>query len=64
MPTLTERRDSAHQRSVALYLQRQSVEAQRQQMVQQAQAIDLELVRLDGEIRLLDALIAEDASGQ
>lgn len=55
--SLQDRLDHAHQRSVALYLQRQQVEAQRQACAQQAQAIDLELVKLDGEIRVLEALI-------
>ena len=54
----------AHQRSVALYLQRQQIEAKRQQLTQQAQAIEVELVQLDGEIRVLEALIAEATDGQ
>ncbi len=40
----------AQQQSVALYLQRQQIEAQRQQLAQQAQDIDLQLMRLDGVI--------------
>lgn len=50
------RLEAAHRRSVALYLQRQDVEAQRQQAAQQAQAIERELLTLDGEIRVLEAL--------
>ncbi len=61
---LAERLAAAHQRSVALYLQRQDVEARRQGLQQQGFAIDQELLKLDGEIRVLDALSAEANRGQ
>ena len=57
--TLADRLADAHQRSVALYLRRQLIEAQRQQLQQQAQACDVQLVTLDGEITVLTALMAE-----
>lgn len=57
--TLAERIADAHARSVALYLDRQQVEAVRQQAVLRAQQIDLELVKLDGEISLLERMTAE-----
>lgn len=48
----------AHQRSVSAYLRRQQIEAERQNLAQQAMATDQELVRLDGEIAALTALQA------
>lgn len=60
--TLQERLTDAHQRAMRLYLRRQDVEAQKQQLAQQAQAIDVALVRTDGEIVVLESLIAEEAS--
>ena len=56
--TLADRLADAHQRSVALYLERQQVEAQRQQCQLRAQQIDLALVALDGEIAILTTLQA------
>jgi len=47
----------AHQRSVAAYLRRQQIEEQRVTLQRQAQACDLELVMLDGEIKALTALV-------
>lgn len=60
--TLTERLADAHQRSVALYLRRQQIEAQRQQVAQQAALCDQALVKADGEIELLERMLAEDAA--
>lgn len=57
--TIQERLDAANQRSVALYLQRQQVEAQRQQLALTAQQIEHELVRLDGMIETLTAQLGE-----
>lgn len=57
--TLQERLTETHARATRLYLQRQQVEAQRQAIAQQAQALDLALVRTDGEVELLERLIAE-----
>ncbi len=48
---------AAHEKSVALYLERQRVEMDRQRLGIRAQQIDHELVLLDGEIRALSALI-------
>jgi hypothetical protein len=62
--TINERIAQAHQRSVALYLQRQRVEVQRQQLGHQAQQIDSELIALDGEIRVLNELAAEATRGE
>lgn len=64
--TLAERVADAQQRSVATYLSRVEVERQRQQLTQQAQALDLELVALDGEIRILTVLLtaAKGPDGQ
>jgi hypothetical protein len=57
--TLEERLTAAQARSVTLYLDRQALEASRQQLVLRAQETDFALLRLDGEIELLQALIAE-----
>lgn len=54
--TIADRIAQAHQRSVALYLQRQQVEMQRQQLQQQAARIDQELLMLDGQIALLTTM--------
>lgn len=58
--TLQERLVDAQTRAMRLYLRRQEVEAQRQQLAQQAQAIDLAMVKSDGEIALLETLIASE----
>jgi predicted nucleic acid-binding Zn-ribbon protein len=60
--TLQERLAKANERSVALYLQRQRVEGQRQQLTLNAQSIEHELVKLDGVIESLEAQIAEDVA--
>jgi hypothetical protein len=60
--TLQERFDAAQARSIKLYLERQSTEAARQQIVLLAQQIDLALVELDGELKVLTTLIAEAKS--
>lgn len=64
--TLQERLADAHQRSVALYLKRNELEEQKAQLQNQGQylmnqgrAIDMDLVKLDGEIKVLTALIKE-----
>lgn len=57
--TIQERLDSTQQRSVAAYLRRQQIEAQRQQLTQAAQQTDLELIRYDGEIDVLTALLKD-----
>lgn len=58
--TLQERLDKANQNSVALYLRRQEIEGQRQQLNLQAQQCEAELIRLDGDLRTLTALVAEE----
>ena len=57
--TLDERVLDAQTRSMKLYLERQTVELTRQQAMVRAQQIDLELVKLDGELALLETLQAE-----
>lgn len=59
--TLDERLADAKSRSVALYLQRATVGQQQQHLAAQASILDQGMLRLDGEIGLLDALIAEAA---
>lgn len=60
MMTLQERLAAEHVTATRLYLRRQEVEAQRQALAQQAQQIDLALVRSDGVVELLQALIAAE----
>ena len=60
--TLDERLTEAHRRSVSLYLRRQNLESQRQQIVQMAQSCDVELIKSDGEIAVLTELVAEAAA--
>ncbi len=57
--TLEDRLTAAHARSTTLYLDRQRIEAARQQLTLRAQETDWALIKLDGEIELLQALIAE-----
>lgn len=61
--TLIERLADAKARSVALYLQRAALEQQRQQIASQAAIADQGMLRIDGEIVLLEALIEESARG-
>lgn len=58
--TISERLTQAQQQSVALYLRRQEIEQQAQQVRSAALEIDAELLRLDGEIRACVALSAPD----
>lgn len=60
--TLAERLADAHQRSVALYLRRQTLESQRQQIQLAAQQCEMELLKSDGEIAVLTALVTEQES--
>lgn len=57
--TLPERLQAAHQQSVAVYLRRQQIEAERVRWASDAQRCDQELLALDGEIRVLTALVRE-----
>ena len=68
--TLQQRLDAAQFKSVHLYLRRVEIEEQKQaltnqmnQLMSQARQVDADLVRMDGVIDLLDALIAEGANG-
>lgn len=61
--TLPERLADAKARSVALYLQRATLEQQRQQLASQAAIADQGMLRIDGEIGLLELLIEESARG-
>lgn len=58
--TLAERLADANQRSVTLYLRRQQIELRRQELVTAGQQCDFGLVKIDGEIEVLTALIAEE----
>jgi hypothetical protein len=60
--TLAERLNDAHERARKLYLRRQDVQAQLAQVHQHAQALDLALVKSDGEIAVLEQLIAEQGA--
>ena len=60
--TLTERLNDAHERARKLYLRRQDVQGQIAAAQQHAQAIDVALVKTDGEIAVLEQLIAEQAA--
>ena len=63
--TLQERVTETQARASRLYLRRQEIETQRQALSQQGQAVDLALVRTDGELELLAQLIAAEVpSGQ
>ncbi len=65
--TVAERLAASHQQSVGLYLKRTQVEEQKQmlqaqanQLMQQGRMIDLELAKLDGKIEELTAMQAEE----
>lgn len=59
--TLVERLADAHTRAMRAYLQRQQLEAQRQQLQIAIVQCEQALLTTDGEIALLEALIAETA---
>jgi hypothetical protein len=61
---LSERLADAHQRSVKLYLQRQQIQEQLIATQRAAAQCDQLLVKADGEIEILEALIAETTNGQ
>ena len=58
--TLQERLTEAHAKAAKLYLQRQSIELQRATFAQQATLVDRALLKSDGEIEALEALIASE----
>lgn len=58
--TLAERLHDAEVRSVGAYHQRTMLAQQEALLRQQAMQADLELARLDGEVRVLQALIASE----
>jgi hypothetical protein len=58
--TLSERLVAAHATAMRLYLRRQEIEAQRARVMQDAMQCDQSLLRSDGEIALLESLIAEE----
>jgi len=60
MMTLQERLADAQATATRLYLRRQEVEAARQRIAQEAQQIDLALVKSDGAIDVLQQLIAAE----
>jgi len=57
--TLNERLGETHQRAARLYLQRQDLEQQRQALQAKAVQVEQALLKTDGEVELLQALIAE-----
>ncbi len=57
--TLADRLADAHRRALQAYLQRQSLEAQRQQIATAILQCEHVLLMTDGEVALLEALIAE-----
>jgi hypothetical protein len=59
--TLPERLADAQTRAMRLYLQRQQIEAQRQHFAQQSVLCDQAMLKSDGEIALIETLIAESA---
>ena len=59
--TLQERLDKANQLSVKLYLRRQEIEGQKQQIAKMAHDCDAQLLALDAQIGMLTELIAESA---
>ena len=58
--TLKERLDKANQDSVALYLRRQQIESQKQQVQRMGFECDQQLVGLDAQIGMLTEMIAEE----
>ncbi len=58
--TLQERIAASQQRSVQLYLQRQNLEQQRQQIALQIQMTDLNLMKEDGTFEALSAVVADE----
>ncbi len=70
MTSISDRLADAETRARKLYTQRTQLEEQRQQIqvaaqqnAQQARAIDMELVKIDGETELLEKLIKEETNG-
>jgi hypothetical protein len=61
--TLQERLTETHARAARLYLQRQQIEQQRQQLNVSAAQAEQAMLKTDGEIELLDRLIAEQKGG-
>lgn len=60
--SLQARLTETHAKAARLYLRRQEIEQQRQQIAHQATLCDQALVKTDGEIELLNALIAVDVT--
>lgn len=61
--TLSERLAETHQRAARLYLQRQQLEAQRQQIAALAAQCEQALLKTDGEVELLESLMAAEKGG-
>ncbi len=57
--TLVDRLADAHRRALQAYLQRQQLEHQRQQIAAAILQCEHTLLMTDGEVTLLEALIAE-----
>lgn len=62
--TLSERLAAAERKSVQLYLQRQALEGQRQQIAQQIVLCEQALLKSDGEIDALTAVMQDSTGGQ
>lgn len=61
--TIQDRLTDANARSAHLYLQRQQLEYQLQQIQIERTKIDMALMKLDGEIELLNQLLQEKFDG-
>lgn len=62
--TLGERLADAHTRAMRAYLERQQLEGQRQHLALAIQQCEHRLLQTDGEIAVLEALIAEAPRGE
>lgn len=65
--TLADRIEDANRRSVALYLRRTTIEDEKsrlqhqgQGLVNQGRLVDLELVKIDGELSVLNAMLDDE----
>ncbi len=62
--TLADRLTDAHTRAMRAYLERQRLEGERQQLALAIQSCEHRMLQTDGEIALLEALIAEAPRGE
>ncbi len=62
--TLADRLTDAHTRAMRAYLDRQRLEGQRQQLALAIQQCEQVMLQTDGEIALVESLIAEASGGE